>query len=99
MFFFRKDLKGLARSISLEVTLHKKRQKFSLMHIGSHIREVFDNGPKTWTVTWFARELNCDRRNVYNIFARHSIDTELLMRISKILQHNFFADLGDETEL
>lgn len=64
------------------------------MHIGSLIKEVFDNGPKTWTVTWFARQLNCDRRNIYNIFARHSIDTVLLMRISKILRHNFFADLA-----
>lgn len=68
------------------------------MHIGSHIKEVFENGPKMWTVIWLARELNCDRRNVYNIFARQSIDTELLMRISKILGHNFFEALSQECE-
>lgn len=68
------------------------------MHIGAYIKEVFDNGPKTWTVTWFARELNCDRRNIYNIFARQSIDTELLMRISRILGHNFFLALSAEYE-
>lgn len=68
------------------------------MHIGTHIKDVFDNGPKLWTVTWFARQLNCDRRNIYNIFARKSIDTELLMRISRILNHNFFADIAHELE-
>ena len=69
------------------------------MHIGAHIKEVFDNGPKTWTVTWFGRQLNCDRRNIYNIFARQSIDTELLERISIILRHNFFADIAGKIEL
>lgn len=68
------------------------------MHIGAYIKEIFDNGPKTWTVTWFARQLNCDRRNIYSIFARQSIDTELLMRISKILGYNFFATLVMECE-
>lgn len=69
------------------------------MHIGAHIKEVFDNGPKTWTVAWFARQLNCDRRNIYNIFARQSIDTELLERISIILKHNFFADFAGKIEI
>lgn len=68
------------------------------MHIGSCIKEVFDNGPKTWTVTWFALQLNCDRRNIYNIFVRQSIDTELLLRISKILQYNFFKLLEKECQ-
>lgn len=64
------------------------------MHIGKDIKDVFDNGPKTWTVTWFAGQLNCDRRNIYNIFERKSIDTELLIRIYQILNHNFFADIA-----
>lgn len=48
--------------------------------------------PRTCTVSWFARLLKCDRTNVYDIFTRQSIDTSLLMRISCILNHNFFAD-------
>lgn len=68
----------------------------SAMHIGAYIKEVFDQGPKIWTVTWFAQQLNCDRRNIYNIFARQSIDTELLVRISKILNHNFFAKISEK---
>lgn len=42
------------------------------------------------TVSWFARKLCCDRSNVYKIFKRSTIDTELLLRISQILQHDFF---------
>lgn len=66
------------------------------MHIGAYIKEIFDGGPKKWTVVWFARQLNCDRRNIYNIFSRQSIDTELLFRISKILNHNFFIRLSED---
>lgn len=43
------------------------------------------------TVTWLARKINCDRRNVYNVFERTYIDTELLLRISIVLQTDFFA--------
>lgn len=41
---------------------------------------------------WFAAKLSCDRTNVYKIFARPSIDTQLLFRISVILNRNFFAE-------
>lgn len=52
-------------------------------------------------VSWFARRLSCDRTNVYRIFGKESIDTNLLLRISAILQHDFFDDISraaaDET--
>ena len=48
------------------------------------------------SVVWFANHLSCDRTNVYRIFAKNSLDTELLTRISIILDHNFFADLASE---
>lgn len=48
------------------------------------------------TVVWFANRLSCDRTNVYRIFAKTSIDTELLVRISIVLEHNFFADIASE---
>ena len=47
-------------------------------------------------MVWFANHLSCDRTNVYRIFAKNSLDTELLTRISIILDHNFFADLASE---
>ncbi len=42
------------------------------------------------TVTWLSRKINCDRRNIYDIFGRDSIDTMLLFRLSKVLHVDFF---------
>ena len=61
-----------------------------MLHIGSRIQAELRRQERS--VSWFARKLNCDRSNVYNIFLRNTIDTELLMRISIILNHNFFVD-------
>lgn len=60
-------------------------------------RELERKNPKC-TVTWFAGQLNCDRRNVYDIFKRATIDTQLLIQISLILNHNFYEDLADAVE-
>ncbi len=46
------------------------------------------------SVNWLARHLYCDRRTVYRIFQKESLDTSLLWRISRILDHDFFADLS-----
>ena len=43
------------------------------------------------SVAWLSRELNCNRRNIYDIFSRNSIDTELLYHLSVILHTDFFA--------
>ncbi|MCM1347946.1 MAG: XRE family transcriptional regulator [Firmicutes bacterium] len=43
------------------------------------------------TTVWFARKLGCNRTNAYKIFKRQSIDTELLLKISQILQYDFFS--------
>lgn len=64
------------------------------MLIGKRIKEILKQ--KRYTAVWFAKEINCDRRNVYNIFKRSSIDTELLKRISIVLNHDFFKDLSED---
>lgn len=51
-----------------------------------------------WNVTRLAERLNCDRRNVYDIFQRPTIDTQLLIQISLILNHNFYEDLAEAVE-
>ena len=63
-----------------------------LPHIGGLIRELVTR--KGVNVSWLARQLGCTRNNVYLIFSRSWIDTETLMKISKILEHDFFADLS-----
>ncbi|MBR6251668.1 MAG: XRE family transcriptional regulator [Bacteroidales bacterium] len=70
------------------------------IHIGKLIREELKRQERS--VAWFARHLNCERTNIYSIFKRDSIDTALLARISRILNHDFFLDLSlnsdDESE-
>ena len=51
------------------------------------------------SVSEFARRLNCERTNIYTIFKRRTIDVELLINISKILNYNFFEDILKETDL
>jgi plasmid maintenance system antidote protein VapI len=59
------------------------------IHIGSIIKAELDRqGRKP---QWFATQLNFERTNIYNIFRRKSIDTALLLRISQILQFDFFS--------
>ncbi len=58
------------------------------IHIGNLIKEELQNQERS--ISWFARKLYCDRSNVYDIFKRESIDTELLLRISLILKRDFF---------
>lgn len=43
------------------------------------------------TVTWLSRKIHCDRRNIYDIFSRSSIDTDLLYKLSLALNKDFFA--------
>ena len=67
-----------------------------MIHIGKVIAKVLRDQGKT--VTWFARSLYCDRTNVYKIFQRESVDSEMLYRISKILSHDFFKYYSKELE-
>lgn len=67
------------------------------IHIGNIIKEELRKQERT--ISWFARKLYCDRSNVYDIFKRESVDTELLLRISLVLKRNFFLLYVDEFEL
>ncbi|MDE6460941.1 MAG: XRE family transcriptional regulator [Paramuribaculum sp.] len=58
------------------------------INIGKLIEDELRSQHKT--VVWLADKLNCNRTNIYKIFQRQSIDTELLLRISKALNRNFF---------
>lgn len=61
-------------------------------HIGQRIRAELDR--QGHTVTWLARQINCDRRNVYDIFRRATLDTQLLYTVSIALRHDFFSELS-----
>ena len=64
------------------------------LHIGHLIQMEIKRQRRS--AAWFAEKLNCNRANVYNIFNRRTIDTELLERISLILHRNFFELMARE---
>lgn len=64
------------------------------MNIGKHIEEILRKQSKS--AAWLATQIPCERTNVYNIFKRKSLDVRLLMRISIILEYDFFKELSEE---
>lgn len=67
-----------------------------MIHIGLEIKAELERQERS--VSWFARKLSCERTNVYSIFKRKSIDTDMLTRISRILQRNFFELYDNEVD-
>ena len=67
---------------------------FIMVHIGQLIEQELRRQRRS--VSWFARELYCDRTNVYKLFRKESIDTVLLYRISEILSYDFFRYYSNE---
>ena len=65
-----------------------------MVDIGKEIRAELRRQGRS--AVWLAEKLNCNRANIYNIFNRRTIDTELLERISLILQRNFFELMAQE---
>lgn len=60
-----------------------------MIHIGKQIKLKMEEYQKT--VVWLAEQLSCSRTNVYKIFDKYSVDTEMLARISNILDFDFFS--------
>ena len=63
------------------------------LHIGKAIRKVLDE--RQMSVVSFAERLSCSRVNAYRIFANRTIDSGQLLKISRILDHDFFKDYSD----
>lgn len=64
------------------------------LHIGHLIQTQLKADHRS--VGWLAREIGCTRNNVYKIFNKASLDSDLLLRISKAMQFNFFRYYTEE---
>lgn len=64
-----------------------------MVHIGQLIKEEMARQQRT--PAWLARQINCERPNVYYIFSQANINTQLLQAISKALNKNFFSYYTD----
>lgn len=67
----------------------RKNHEFESIHIGKIIEEELRRQERT--VSWLSRKIHCDRRNIYDIFSRPCIDTDLLFRLSIAMHKDFFA--------
>ena len=65
-----------------------------MIHIGNIIKKIFE--AQGSSVSWLAKQLCCDRTNIYSIFNRERIDTELLKKISIALNHDIFKYYSEE---
>lgn len=64
-----------------------------MLHVGGIIKDKLDLERRS--ITWFAYEMNCDRSNMYKILSRAHLDTNFILRASKVLEHDFFKDISD----
>lgn len=64
------------------------------VHIGELIQAELQRQGRT--VLWFAKEICCEKSNVYKMFKRKSIDLAQLMKVSEVLNHNFLKDCFEE---
>jgi hypothetical protein len=65
--------------------------------IGQLIKERVE--ASNMEVTAFAKAINKERSNVYDIYKRDSIDTKLLKKIGLVLDYDFFQDLLEESSV
>lgn len=58
-----------------------------------HIGEIIKNKARELRIgpTELGEKINTSKQNVYGIYKRKSIDTDLLRKISNALGHNFFT--------
>ena len=61
-------------------------------HIGSLIKEKLL--AKGMTVKDFADAIHCTRQNAYRILQKENIDTDLLQRISRVLDCDLFFEIS-----
>ena len=45
-----------------------------------------------YSVTWFAQEMGSDRSNMYKLLSRQHLNSEFILRASKLLNYDFFGE-------
>ncbi|MDR0419950.1 MAG: XRE family transcriptional regulator [Prevotellaceae bacterium] len=64
------------------------------MHIGQLICEkLAENGH---SISWLAKKVYCDRSNLRKMLKNNNIHCDLLLRISTVLNYDFFAHYSSQ---
>jgi predicted transcriptional regulator len=78
--------------LSLEIRELNKE----MVKVGFLIQSELRNQGRS--VTWLAKQLNCDRTNIYKIFKRQTVDTALIERLSKIMKEDLFVLISESMQ-
>ena len=65
------------------------------LHVGRLVRRKLREQGRS--VTWLAQQIPCTRNHMYKIFQKQNVDTALLLRISCVMNYNFFDDFFQES--
>jgi len=63
-------------------------------HVGHIIKAVFDEQGRT--VKWFAEKMHCNRTNIYKMFEKPHLNSDIIARASQALGHDFFFDISQK---
>lgn len=64
------------------------------IHVGHIIKTIFDEQGRT--VKWFADMMHCNRTNIHKIFEKQHLNSEIIVRASQALGHDFFLDISKQ---
>lgn len=72
----------------------KDGPNMSDIHFGNMIlREL---RKQRYSVSWFAKEMGSDRSNMYKLLARPHLNTDFVLRASRLLRHDFFGEASTQ---
>ncbi|MCR5645491.1 MAG: XRE family transcriptional regulator [Bacteroidales bacterium] len=64
------------------------------VHLGVMVKKELKAQGRS--VVWLARTINMERSGIYKLFDRNSFDVGLLIRISLVMNHDFFWDISNK---
>jgi len=68
-----------------------------ILHKGNIIEKIIRK--QRFPITLLAKRLGVSRQHVYNIFENPDVSLELMLKIGKIIQHDFSAELKDLAQI
>ncbi len=81
----------ILKPIQTQSPVTMKKQFKKEIDMGKLIRKKVEE--RRLSITEFANRICRSRTDVYDIFARKSLDIQLLITISKVLNHNFIEEI------
>lgn len=73
--------------------MQKEEHEIIGLHIGNLIKNELKNQGRT--ITWLANQLGYSRQNMYKLFERQWIYTDLLFKICNIMDYDFFSHYSE----